>query len=259
MNEERLIELLVSLHEGLDRLGPGNTASTLRALAMCEDLPSAPDVLDVGCGAGAQTLVLADHTHGSLVATDLFPVFLEKFAANLNKRGLTSRVQLLPADMNTLPFADSSFDLIWSEGAIYSMGFDEGLRRWRPLVRPGGYLVVSEASWFKPDPPDRLKSFWAGNYPAMRAVDDNLASAQDLGWTPVGHFHLPVDAWQTDYYQPLRERLPVFLETHEHAADAKAVAEMTELEMDLLSAYSDYYGYAFYVLHRPHGILSGGD
>ena len=248
MQEERLIELLVRLHEGLPRLGPGNAESTRRALALCEHLPPAPDILDVGCGTGAQTLVLASETDGHIAATDLFPGFLAQLESSLQPRGLEGRVETRTADMNDLPFPDESFDLIWSEGAVYIMGFDEALAKWRPLVRPGGYLVVSEASWFRSDPPAKLEEFWGDNYPTMRSVKENLLAAQTLGWKPVGNFHLPVEAWTVDYYGPLKRRLPVFRETHAQDPDAQEVADMTEYEMDLLSSYSDFYGYEFYIL-----------
>jgi SAM-dependent methyltransferase len=250
MDDERLLELLVELHDGLPRLGPGNTESTLKALALCEHLPSEPEILDVGCGTGAQTLVLAANTDGRVTATDLIPTFLARLDKNLVHEGLEERVAIREADMAELPFSDASFDLIWSEGAIYIMGFDEGLVQWRPLVKPGGYVVVSEASWFKPDPPTELEEFWAENYPAMRSVEDNLAATRDLGWKPVGNFHLPVEAWTEDYYGPLGKRLPGFRQAFAGDPDAQAVADMTDCEMSILSRYSDFYGYEFYVLRR---------
>ncbi|MBU1002813.1 MAG: class I SAM-dependent methyltransferase [Proteobacteria bacterium] len=251
MQEERLIELLVNLHDGLSRLGPGNAPSTLRALNMCQGLPAAPDILDVGCGSGSQTLVLASATQGRITATDLFPSF---FQTHLQKvaleEGLSERIQTVQADMNDLPFDEEAFDLVWSEGAVYIMGFDNGLTRWRPLVRPGGYLVVSEASWFTDSPPDELWKFWTTHYPGMRNVQANLEAARSLGWTSIGHFHLPVEAWTIDYYGPLRERLPLFRAANADDADAQAVADMTEYEMYLMDSYSEHFGYEFYILRR---------
>jgi len=250
MQEERLIELLVKLHKGLPRLGPGNTESTLKALALCKDLPPEPVILDVGCGAGAQTLALASSTMAQIIATDLFPTFLNQLEAKIQEERLEDRISIQTADMNNLPFVQDSFDLIWSEGAIYIMGFDQGLEKWKPLVKPRGYLVVSEVSWFKPDPPEELKEFWDNNYPAIRNVHDNLKAARSLGWNPVGNFHLPLEAWTVDYYQPLKQRLPVFRKDHAQDPDAQEVAEMTEQEMELLTSYSNFYGYEFYILQR---------
>jgi hypothetical protein len=39
-----------------------------------------------------------------------------------------------------------SVDLLWSEGAIYLLGFEDGLRRFRPCLAPGGLAAVTECS-----------------------------------------------------------------------------------------------------------------
>lgn len=248
MNEEKLLELLEELYKGLRRLGPGNTQSTLKALSMCKQLPDAPDILDIGCGTGAQTLDLALATTGTITAIDLIPTFLEQLNASIQEQGLQNRITVCEGDMNHLPFADQSFDLVWSEGAAYIMGFDNALTEWKQLLRPGGYLVISEASWFKANPPAKLKTFWDENYPAIRSVQHNLATARSLGWKTVANFHLPDDAWKTDYYGPLKIRLEDFRKENRNDKDAQNVADMTDDEMLLFDNYSDYYGYEFYVM-----------
>ena len=246
---DRQTELLVALHQGLSRLGPGSAECTRNALALCEDLPAAPEILDVGCGTGAQTLVLAAATAGRITATDLIGPFLAQLEQRAAEMGLDQRIQTLVADMNDLPFPDGRFDLIWSEGAVYIMGFDNALVKWRPLAKPGGYLVVSELSWFRPDPPAEIRDFWGRHYPAMGSVDEHLAAARSAGWTPVGNYPLPVEAW-TRYYEPLKQRLPAFRRSYAYDRDAQAVADMTEQEMALMGRYSDVCGYEVFVLRR---------
>jgi ubiquinone/menaquinone biosynthesis C-methylase UbiE len=250
MEEARMIELLVELHEGLDRLGPGDTQSTLRALRLCSELPPKPNILDAGCGTGAQTLTLAKNTEGTITATDLMPSFLSTATERVAASGLQSRVTTQVADMGSLPFAEGEFDLIWSEGAIYIIGFDTGLAAWRRFLKPGGYLVVSEASWFQPSPPEELADYWAEGYPGMRRAEANADAAQAEGWEVVATFNLPDLAWTGGYYAPLRERLEEFRRRHAGDEEALGVAAMTDREMELFDAYSDYYGYAFYVLRR---------
>lgn len=245
-----MIELLVELHEGLDRLGPGDAESTLRALGLCAELPPEPDILDIGCGTGAQTHTLAKNTDGTITATDLMPGFLAALSERATASGLESRVTTREADMSSLPFDDAEFDLIWSEGAIYIIGFDSGLAEWRRFLKPGGYLVVSEASWFRTDPPEELVAFWEENYPGMRTIEANAAAAAANGWEVVATFRLPDTAWTEGYYAPVRERLPEFRRRHANDEEAQEVAAMTEQEIELFEAYSDYYGYAFYVLRK---------
>jgi SAM-dependent methyltransferase len=246
---DRQTELLVALHRRLRRLGPGSAACTLKALALCADLPPAPDILDIGCGSGASSLVLASATNGRIVATDLFAAFLTQLRERAAATGQARRIRTVAADMQRLPFRDGSFDLIWSEGAAYVVGFDAALAAWRPLARAGAYLVVSELSWFRPDPPAEIREYWEVHYPAIRRVEDNLAAAEGAGWTRVGGFHLPAAAWER-YHAPLARRLPVFRRLHAGDADAEAVADMTEREISLMRRYAGVCGYEFFVFRR---------
>ncbi len=249
MDEEHLIELLIALHVGLPRQGPGDAASTRRALALCAALPAAPEILDIGCGTGAQTLTLAAATTGHITAFDRSLDFLRSLRQAATDRGWTTRVRVCQGDMRALPFREARFDLIWSEGAMYVMGFDAGLMQWRSWVKSGGYLAVSELSWFRSDPPAELKAFFDAEYPALRGVEANLTAAGEQGWQVVGHFPLPWSAWK-NYYDPLRERLPAFRAAHAGDADAQAVADLTESEMALMAGYAQDCGYTFYVLRR---------
>lgn len=91
MEEARMIELLVALHEGLDRLGPSDAQSTLRALRLCTELAPRPNILAIGCGTGAQTLTLARSTDGMITATDLVFGLLSTVTERVAASGLQSR------------------------------------------------------------------------------------------------------------------------------------------------------------------------
>ncbi|MFB1488167.1 MULTISPECIES: class I SAM-dependent methyltransferase [unclassified Thiocapsa] len=250
MDDTRLMDWLIALHAGLPRLGPGSETATRRALADCVGLPADPEILDIGCGSGAASLVLAESTTGHITAVDRVPLFLLDLRTRAQARGLDGRIRPLVADMHALPFRSDAFDLIWSEGAIYIMGFDAGLTHWRSLLRPGGWLVVSELSWFTDHPPAALRDHWREDYPGMRNVADNLAAARALGWATVGHFPLPTEAWTIDYYGPLQARLPGFRAAHADDPEALAVADMTEQEIALMTDAAGICGYVFYILRR---------
>ena len=251
MQPDRFTELLVNLHRGLARLGPGSDAATLQALGLCTELPGKPMILDIGCGSGAQSLTLASASGGWIVAMDLFPVFIHQLMQRSSQRRLTDLVHGVVADMHAPPFAPLCFDLIWSEGAVYNMGFDNALQCWRPLLRAGGYLVISEISWFETNPTQTLRDYWQENYPAMRSVSENRQAAVDSGWIPVGDFALPACAWDENYYAPLQQQIPGFLQAHPDDPDAAAVVATTLREIDIMHRYSQACGYQFYILRLP--------
>lgn len=244
------LRLLIDLHRGLSRLGPGGPESTRRALALCQEQRPCLDILDIGCGAGAQTLTLAAATKAQITAVDRVPDFLHTLRATITEQGLQDRVRVIEADMRDLPFADASFDLVWSEGAIYIMGFDAGLASWRRLLRARGMLAVTELSWQTDNPPAEVHDYWQAEYPGLRTIRDNLAAAIRLGYEVLAHFTIPSEAWTHNYYRPLQARLAPFLAAHIGDTDAEALAESTRREIALYEKFSDTYGYTFYILRR---------
>ena len=149
------MDLFFEIHSGLPREGPGSNASTRRAFALMTALPAQAAILDVGCGPGMQTLELASLTDGKVTAVDTHQPYLDELCRQARDRGLSHRIETINRSMQELGLEDASFDAIWSEGAIYVMGFENGLRAWRRLHKPGGYIAVSELAWLKPEPPER--------------------------------------------------------------------------------------------------------
>lgn len=242
--------IFFDIHADLPRQGPGDPASTARAFSMLKGLPDQPHLLDVGCGPGAQTLDLARLSDGPITAVDKYEQFLDNLRERAARQGLTERIVVVQGDMFDLPFEAGSFDVIWSEGAIYLIGFEQGLRSWGRLLKSGGYVAVTEATWLRADAPGELRTFWEEAYPAMQDVEANLRIIEKTGYRLVGHFTLPPSAWWTDYYEPLERRLSLFEDRYRDNPDVMAVVEMERREIDLYRRYSDYYGYVFYVMQR---------
>jgi SAM-dependent methyltransferase len=242
--------LFFSFYEGLRRKGPGSEASTRKALAMFDGLLLLFRIVDFGCGAGPASLVLAQATYGIVTAVDVYPPYLQELEAIAANEAMTERIRTVAADMADPPFPDGSFDLVWSEGAIYQMGFVEGLTRWRRLLRAGGFVAVTELSWLVKTPPRKAVEFWQTEYPAMSSIEDNQASLRAAGFEPVGHFTLPFEDWE-NYYGPLRDQLVVFRAEHSENSQAQAFADSMQQEIDIWNECSDYYGYVFYLGKAP--------
>ena len=240
--------VFAEVHDDIPRGGPGDMESTRKAFGMLAGLRQRPRILDIGCGPGAQTLDLASITDGVITAVDNHEHFLGRLRVAAARRGLTDRVSIVNADMCQLPLEPQSFDVVWAEGSIYIIGFEAGLRAWRPLLRSGGYLAATEVTWLRSDLPADLEAFWAREYPAMQDLNGNLAAIRSADYVPTGHFTLPPSAWWAPYYGPIESKLPALREKYRDYPEALAVLQAERTEIDLYRRYSDYYGYVFYVM-----------
>lgn len=145
-----LDEAFWAIHSDLPREGPGDNASTARAYDMMRELPDAPTILDIACGPGMQTLELARLGAGRVTAVDLHQPFLDELGRRARATGLADYIDARRASMFDLPFEDAAFDVVWCEGALYMMGFRHGLTAWRRLLKPGGYVAVTEPVLLRP-------------------------------------------------------------------------------------------------------------
>jgi len=238
---------LFQLFHGLERKGPGTEAATLAALGRCSPLPPEPVVFDFGCGAGAATLTLARALDTKVIGVDVYAPFLEELETRAAAAGLTHKVETQLADFANPAMAPRSVDLLWSEGAIFILGWKEGLQLWAPLVRPGGFLALTEMTWLTDSPPEEARQAWSQWYPSMGAIESNCRAALDLGLRVVDRFVLPAAAWQA-FYEPLRKRCEELLRNPETDAGLIEEIEETEKEMELYERHGTCYGYVFYIL-----------
>ena len=243
------LQALFLLHAGLPRCGPGSDDATREALSRLPDLPERPRVLDIGCGPGKQTLVLADALRSPVVGLDIFPPYVQQLTEDAFKRGLGAFVEGRVATLFDIQDPPGSYDLVWSEGTIFIPTFRKGLRLWKPLLRPGGYLVVSDMSWLRADGPDEIRSFWGEGYPTMTDVAGNRLIAREEGFELVDDFPLPAQDWWDNYYDPLTERIKALRPGAEGAM--AATMDATLVEMEMFRKYSEYCGYVFYLLRVP--------
>ncbi len=245
---EKMPKIFWEVHSGLPREGPGDNESTRKAYLMLEGLPENPRILDIGCGPGIQTIELAKLSSGRVDALDNHEPFLEDLKRRAEKEGVSDRIRPVKGDMFNLNYENNSFDLIWSEGAIYIIGFEKGLREWRRLVTEKGYIVVSELSWLRPDLPEEARTFMEEGYPAIKTIKENLQIDRKSGYRIVGFFVLPEKSWWDNYYTPIKTKLPSLKARYRDDEEALKTIVCEETEIEMFRKYSDYYGYVFYIM-----------
>ena len=242
------IDSLFKLHEGLPRGGPGSNQSTREAIRRLPPLPVPPRILDIGCGPGQQSVVLAQELQGPTTAIDLYPPFLHACRINAEKAGVANLIEARELSMDALDFEPESFDLIWSEGAVFILGVEAALRLWRPFLKSGAIFAFTEATWLTENPPAEAKAYWAENYPVMATAEANETSAKAQGYEPLDRFTLPASDWSVEYYGPLKERMR---EMKPGAGPAMAgTIDETLREIEIFDRFGDSYGYVFYILKK---------
>ncbi len=121
----------------------------LRAAIAALPFASGSRGLDIGCGIGQQALLLAEATHpgGEVVGLDISPKLLAYAAQCVKDSPYAERISFREGDMSRLPFADNTFDWVWSADCA---GYPAGdllpvLREIARVLRPGG--VVALLGW----------------------------------------------------------------------------------------------------------------
>lgn len=252
MNEStpRFWDVFFEVYETLPRQGPGNRECASRALGLCRDLPASPAILDLGCGVGGQTLHLAELTSGTIVAIDSHAPSIERLRATVEDRGIAQRIRPMVGDMAHPDQPPKSFDLVWSEGALYNLGIEKALGICHGLLRPGGHVAFTDAVWRTDNPPPAVKESFDFDYPTMGRVPDVVAAIEHAGFERLGHFTLPDEAWWDDFYTPMLHRIEELHGKYREDPEALEILAQLAAEPEMHRQHADCYAYEFFVARR---------
>ena len=244
MNEhEQYMADFMRIFATLDRWGPGSQEDSLRALSDVSHSPCY--ILEIGCGKGIATTLLAQHTHAAITAVDNEESALLRLHERMEQTGIADRVATVCASMTDLPFAPNSFDLIWCEGSAYIMGVEAALAKWQPLLEQDGVLVLSDLVWLTESPSTTAKQFWSNGYPDMTTVANRLQQMTAAGYQVINNFTLSQDGWNA-YIDPLSRRVA---ELKDEMMGKQALQDIT----DELAIYRDHlgeFGYQMFILQK---------
>lgn len=234
--------------ENIPRQGPGLNAATRKAYMLIQDkLSDKPEILDIGCGKGVQTLELARLSKGDITAIDTHPYFLDCLRSDSVRLKLDGNIQVQNADMHALPFPEESFDLIWAEGSVFIMGIKSGLLNWKPFLKPGGFLVLTDLVWLKDKRTEELTNYWENEGLNMLSIKEVLEHADQIGFNEISHFTLPIEAWTNEYFDyqtAIIKQLRIKYGQNEAAED---VYTSLEKEMNIVLKYAGTHGYEFFI------------
>ncbi|WP_045218806.1 class I SAM-dependent methyltransferase [Desulfonatronum thioautotrophicum] len=244
-------KLLIDLHKQGYRQGPGGDVETEQALNLAMIDRVAPlKIADIGCGTGASALLLARLLNAQVTAVDFLQEFLDVLNERAESAGIADRISTLACSMDNLPFATEELDVIWSEGAIYNIGFEKGVADWRRFLKAGGLLVVSEITWLTDSRPAELQKHWDNEYPEINVASAKVRVLEKHGFSPVGCFVLPEHCWLDQYYRPMQARFEDFLKRNGNSEEARAVVTAEQQEIDLYETYKAHISYGVYIAKK---------
>jgi ubiquinone/menaquinone biosynthesis C-methylase UbiE len=211
-----------------DQLRERLATYTRQAFQMLPQLEN-PAILDIGCGTGVPTLELARLCNGLVIGVDINQECLDELARKAEAAGLSGRVKTLKRSLFELDFPDESFDILWAEGSIAIIGFERGLKEWRRLLKPDGFLGIHDE---------------IGNLP------QKLSVIRGCGYELLGYFILSAETWWQDYYGPLERRIRALRERYGQDPRALAAVAAEEREVEMVKSHPEQYASVFLVMQQ---------
>jgi ubiquinone/menaquinone biosynthesis C-methylase UbiE len=182
---------------------------TRKAFRMLPKLDK-PRILDVGCGSGVPTMELARLGQGEVIGIDIDQPTLDKLDRKIKEAGFSNQVQAVNCSILDMSFPDESFDIIWSEGSIFVIGFERGIWEWKHLLKTNGFMVIHDE---------------------MGNIEEKLEQISKCGYMLLGYFVLSQDTWRAEYFAPL-EKLVAKSQTI-HTDDPQALEELNQARREL--------------------------
>jgi len=209
-----------------DRFRERFTKYTRKAFQMLPELDN-PKILDIGCGTGVPTIELARLSNGQVIGLDINQPLLDALTSKIEDADLSDRVKTMNRSLFERDFPDESFDILWAEGSIAVIGFERGLKAWRRLLKPRGFLVVHDE---------------IGN------LQKKLKQIPRFGYELLGQFTVTEEMWWRDYCEPLEKRILELRKKYIDNPEALVVLEKEQQEVDMFKR--DPTGSVFFVMRK---------
>ena len=233
-------------YKDLDRLSPGSEAITLKAIDEANlNVDDELNILDIACGVGTSTILLAKYFKNSIVeGFDLFKHYKKSLEEKIDENNLSDRVYAYEMDMRDPDFANEEFDLVFCEASIEIIGFKKGLNEWKRLLKPKGYMIVSDISWIN-NPSSESRNFWKNIYSEVDTIENKISQIQNSGFEFVNYIVVPKQDWN-NYHKRLEKNLDALSSDK----SAKEFVKQIRKEIEMYRHNSDDYSYVFYIMRK---------
>lgn len=244
---------LLKYYDSLYYHCPADEEITKKVLKQVRLKKQQPSIANFGFGKGNECVLLAQTYDASVVAVEQNDSYLNAFRERIDREGLSGRIKTIKAPLDKLPFEDGSFDLILSEGGIAYSGFGFRINSWKPYLKEGGYLALSELCLVKEaELPYELADYLCDNYPfrEIGTIGCKLSQIKDAQYRLCGQYKLPDSCW-LDFYRDKSNCYEEMPEKWKNSGEGRRVAEYIGNARYIYSMYSDYFCYTYFILRKP--------
>ena len=199
-----------------------------------------PRILDIGCGSGVPTLELARLSGGKVIGIDINQAALDQFTRKIKEAGLADRVKAINVSLLNMDFGDERFDIIWSEGSIYAIGFERGLREWKRFLKSDGFMVIHDE---------------------QGKIKEKREHISRCGYELLGEFKLSEDVWRKEYFAPLGKWIAG--SQTRYADDPEVLEELhqAQRELDIFKKHPERNRSVYFIIRKIQqpGERAGGN
>ena len=149
--------------------------------------------------------------------------------------------------MKNVDLLFKNVDLIWAEGSLYSIGFENSLNICSKALKKEGALVCSELTLTAEENSEQVLEYFKDAYPDIKTIAENRELLKKYGFTVLSDFTLPSSDFLENFYNPLEERMA---KLKKEDADDKALLEFIEAvqsEIDFYRENKEEFSYQMYI------------
>lgn len=243
------LDALAAFYKRLPRQSPGSDQESNRALMKVRPfLPEKPLVADMGCGTGTVSrFLLARLYNASVQGVEVLPGLADAYNRTMDDYMLSDRARAICAPLDATGIEEGSLDLIWAEGSVFNVGFEEGLLSWRDLLKTGGCVALTDTVWFDPTERPVDPEWLEMTQPDICTLDEKKEWMKALGYEVLDAFILPAECHIDNYYAEIQKVLPFYFDRYKDNRSAMMLYKSLRYEISFFNRYSHMYGYAFFI------------
>ena len=190
---------------------------------------NSPVILDIGCGTGVAALELAQLSNGTITGIDIDEQSIHIFNEKIKKQKLSDRIKAVKLSLFDINFPDESFDIIWSEGTIFVIGFEKGLEEWKRFLKKNGFLIIH----------DEFKDH-----------EKKISMIFGSGYTMIDCFMISSDIWWEEYFKPFEKHIKKLTNKFKNDPEVQNALRKEQNEIDTFKRNPQDCSSIFYILQK---------